>query len=226
MCIVYGFLQGFLGWYMVRSGLKDKQNPYEIPRVSQYRLCAHLGAALVLYTGLVWEGMSHLLKPQPLGRAHPHLRTVRRITHGTVATIFFTALSGAFVAGLDAGLVYNSWPKMADRWIPTDLLALRPAWRNLFENHSTTQFQHRMLGYATAASVTGLWLFSRNKLPPRAQLAANLLLAMVAVQVGLGITTLLTYVPTSVAASHQSGSVALLTFGLWLLHELRRVPKI
>ncbi|OQV17970.1 Cytochrome c oxidase assembly protein COX15-like protein [Hypsibius exemplaris] len=218
--------QGFLGWYMVRSGLKEKQNQYEIPRVSQYRLCAHLSAALLLYTGLVWEGMSHLLKPQRLGVPHSQLRTIRHLSHGVVAAIFFTALSGAFVAGLDAGLVYNSWPKMADRWIPSDLFSLQPSWRNFFENHSMTQFQHRMLGYVTAGSVTGLWLFSRKKLPPRAQLAANLLMTMVVVQVGLGVATLLMYVPTPVAASHQSGSVALLTFGLWLLHELRRVPKI
>ncbi|XP_055351774.1 cytochrome c oxidase assembly protein COX15 homolog [Paramacrobiotus metropolitanus] len=219
--------QGFLGWYMVKSGLEEKKNQYEIPRVSQYRLCAHLGSALVLFAGLFWEGLSLTLRPQrqPVGFLRD-LRTIRHFAHGTVGLIFLTALSGAFVAGLDAGLVYNSWPKMADRWIPSDVLAMKPAWRNFFENHSTTQFQHRLLGYLTTASVAGLWLYSRKKLPHRAQLAANLLLLMVGVQVSLGIATLLTYVPTPLAASHQSGSLALLSLGLWLMHELRRIPKI
>lgn len=212
---------------MVKSGLQDKRsNPHEIPRVSQYRLCAHLGSALVLFSGLSWEGLSRLLKSEPIIRQHPHLRLIRHLTHGTLTAIFLTALSGAFVAGLDAGLVYNSWPKMADRWIPSDVLSMKPTWRNFFENPSTTQFQHRMLGYTTATCVAGLWMFSRKKLPPRAQMAANLMLIMVGIQVGLGITTLLTYVPTSIAAMHQSGSLALLSLGLWLMHELRRVPKI
>ena len=130
------------------------------------------------------------------------------------------------MAGLDAGLVYNSWPKMADRWIPTDLFSMTPLWRNHFENHSMAQFQHRWLGYLTTGCVAGLWLYSRKNLPPRAQVAANLLLGMVFVQVALGVATLLTYVPTPTAAAHQSGSVALLSFALWLLHELKRVPKI
>lgn len=211
---------------MVKSGLQEKRNQYEIPRVSQYRLCAHLGSALVLFSGLFWEGLSHVLKPERFSAIHPHLRVIRNFAHGTVAAIFLTALSGAFVAGLDAGLVYNSWPKMADRWVPSDMLRMTPVWRNIFENHSMTQFQHRMLGYLTAGMVLGLYGFSRGKLPRRAQMAANLLVLMVGVQVGLGIATLLTYVPTPVAASHQSGSLVMLSLGLWLMHELRRLPRI
>ncbi|WAR21098.1 COX15-like protein [Mya arenaria] len=113
---------------------------------------------------------------------------VRGMSHGLMATVFITALSGAFVAGLDAGLTYNTWPLMADRWIPTDLWAISPKWKNMFENATTVQFNHRYLGT-------------------------------------LGVLTLLYFVPTHLAATHQSGSVALLSFATWFAHEMKKMPK-
>uniref|UniRef100_A0A8C7X2W3 Cytochrome c oxidase assembly homolog 15 (yeast) n=1 Tax=Oryzias sinensis TaxID=183150 RepID=A0A8C7X2W3_9TELE len=219
------FFQGLLGWYMVKSGLEEKQDSYDVPRVSQYRLSAHLGSALLLYTASLWMGLTMLLPAHKMVESK-RLMQLRRFAKGTGGLVFLTALSGAFVAGLDAGLVYNSFPKMADKWIPDDLLAFSPTLRNFFENPTTVQFDHRILGISSLAAITGLYLFSRRMvLPRRAKIAISLLATMAYTQVALGISTLLLYVPTPLAATHQSGSVALLTFAIWVLAELRRMPK-
>ncbi|XP_026886720.2 cytochrome c oxidase assembly protein COX15 homolog [Electrophorus electricus] len=219
------FFQGLLGWYMVKSGLENKPESYDVPRVSQYRLASHLGSALVLYCASLWMGLA-LMRP---ANKLPNTRGIvllRRFAKGTGALVFLTALSGAFVAGLDAGLVYNSFPKMGDYWIPDDLLAFSPAVRNVFENPTTVQFDHRLLGIGSLAAITSLYLFSRRMhLPRRAKIAIGCLTAMAYTQVVLGISTLLLYVPTPLAATHQTGSVALLTFAIWVLSELRKVAK-
>lgn len=217
--------QGFLGWYMVKSGLKDQPEATDVPRVSQYRLASHLGSALLLYALFLWSGFSHLLPPAKM-RDFPQLAKVRGMTHGIKALVFITALSGAFVAGLDAGLTYNTWPKMADRWIPDDLWAITPKWKNTFENATTVQFNHRNLAEATMVLIGAFWWMCRKyPLHPRARMAVNTLFGMAMLQGTIGIATLLLYVPTWLAASHQTGSVALLSFALWLSHELRRLPK-
>ncbi|KAI7805488.1 Cox15 protein [Triplophysa rosa] len=219
------FFQGLLGWYMVKSGLEEKQESSDIPRVSQYRLSAHLGSALLLYSASLWTGLTLLLPANKLPESR-RLLQLRRFAKGTGALVFLTALSGAFVAGLDAGLVYNSFPKMGERWIPDDLLAFSPTIKNVFENPTTVQFDHRCLGISTLTAITGLYLFSRRMfLPRRTRIAIGCLTAMAYTQVVLGISTLLFYVPTSLAATHQSGSVALLTFAIFVLAELRKVVK-
>ncbi|XP_068114137.1 heme A synthase COX15 isoform X2 [Hyperolius riggenbachi] len=217
--------QGLLGWYMVKSGLEEKPDSYDVPRVSQYRLAAHLGSALLLYTASLWTGLNILFPRQKFPETRQVVK-LRMFTHWTAGLVFLTALSGAFVAGLDAGLVYNSYPKMGDRWIPDDLLAFSPTIRNFFENPTTVQFNHRILGTTAVTAITGLYFYARNiPLPPRARLAVNSLLVMAYLQVTLGISTLLLYVPTSLAATHQSGSLALLSMAIWLMNELRRLPK-
>ena len=139
---------------------------------------------------------------------------------------FLTALSGALVAGLDAGLVYNSFPKMADKWIPEDMLVMKPRVKNIFENPTTTQFNHRILGTTVLGMVAFVWSVARPiGLPPRVRLAVNCLAGMAVLQVTLGITTLLTYVPTYLAATHQMGSVSLLSITVWLMQEIKRVVK-
>lgn len=219
------FFQGLLGWYMVKSGLEEKPESYDIPRVSQYRLSAHLGSALLLYCASLWTGLTLLLPPHKMAQTR-RLMQLRRFAKGTGGLVFLTALSGAFVAGLDAGLVYNSFPKMGERWIPDDLLAFSPTLKNLFENPTTVQFDHRILAISSLTAITGLYLFSRRMvLPRRAKVAINLLAAMAYAQVALGISTLLLYVPTPLAATHQSGSVALLSLAIWVLAELRKMPK-
>ncbi|KAM4703473.1 heme A synthase COX15 isoform 2-T2 [Rhinophrynus dorsalis] len=219
------FFQGLLGWYMVKSGLEEKPESYDVPHVSQYRLAAHLGSALLLYCASLWTGLSLLLPQQKLPETR-HLLQLRKFTHWTTGLVFLTALSGAFVAGLDAGLVYNSFPKMGDRWIPDDLLAMSPTFKNMFENTTTVQFNHRILGISSVTAITALYFYSRKvPLPRRARLALNSLLAVAYLQVTLGISTLLLYVPTSLATTHQSGSLALLSMAIWLMNELRRLPK-
>ncbi|CAM9189988.1 unnamed protein product [Lampetra fluviatilis] len=235
--------QGLLGWYMVKSGLQEVETATHVPRVSPYRLAAHLGAALLLYSVSLWSALSLLLPPPAAAaervrwvdewvgglRLHGDRAVslpVRLCALGTTGLVFLTALSGAFVAGLDAGLVYNTYPKMADRWVPSDLLGLDPWWRNPFENPTTAQFNHRLLGTLTVAVVTALFVAGRRlPLPRRPRLLLTGVLGMVAVQVSLGITTLLLFVPTALAAAHQSGSLALLTLTLWLTKELKRLPK-
>ncbi|XP_072292962.1 heme A synthase COX15 [Eucyclogobius newberryi] len=219
------FFQGLLGWYMVKSGLEEKPDSHDIPRVSQYRLCAHLGSALLLYCASLWTGLTLLQSPQKLVETK-HLMLLRKFAKGTGALVFLTALSGAFVAGLDAGLVYNSFPKMGERWIPDDLFAFSPTLKNFFENPTTVQFDHRILAISSLAAITSLYLFSRKvMLPKRAKIAISLLTAMAYGQVALGVSTLLLYVPTPLAATHQSGSLALLSLAIWVLAELRKVPK-
>lgn len=219
------FFQGLLGWYMVKSGLEEKPESYDIPRVSQYRLSAHLGSALLLYCASLWTGLTMLLPAHKLADTKS-LTQLRRFAKGTGGLVFLTALSGAFVAGLDAGLVYNSFPKMGERWVPDDLLAFSPTLKNFFENPTTVQFDHRIFAVSSLTAITGLYLFSRRmKLPRRAKIAIGLLTAMAYGQVALGISTLLLYVPTPLAATHQSGSVALLSLAIWVLAELRKVPK-
>uniref|UniRef100_A0A8C4EJV3 Cytochrome c oxidase assembly homolog 15 (yeast) n=1 Tax=Dicentrarchus labrax TaxID=13489 RepID=A0A8C4EJV3_DICLA len=219
------FFQGLLGWYMVKSGLEEKPESHDIPRVSQYRLSAHLGSALLLYCASLWTGLTLLLPAYKLTETK-RLLQLRRYAKGTGGLVFLTALSGAFVAGLDAGLVYNSFPKMGERWIPDDLLAFSPTLKNFFENPTTVQFDHRILAISSLTAITGLYLFSRRMvLPRRAKIAISLLAAMAYGQVALGISTLLLYVPTQLAATHQSGSVALLSLAIWVLAELRKMPK-
>uniref|UniRef100_A0A8C5FMR1 Cytochrome c oxidase assembly homolog 15 (yeast) n=1 Tax=Gadus morhua TaxID=8049 RepID=A0A8C5FMR1_GADMO len=219
------FFQGLLGWYMVKSGLEEKPESHDVPRVSQYRLSAHLGSALLLYCASLWTGLQLVLPVNKLADT-ARLTQLRRFAKGTGGLVFLTALSGAFVAGLDAGLVYNSFPKMGERWIPDDLLAFSPTLRNLFENPTTVQFDHRILAVSSLTAITGLYVYSRRvALPRRARVAISLLTAMAYSQVALGIGTLLLYVPTPLAATHQSGSVVLLSLAIWVLAELRKVAK-
>jgi len=219
--------QGFLGWYMVKSGLNEPKKSTDIPRVSHYRLAAHLGSAFLLYTGMLWSSLECIFKPQQSTADSMVLLKAAKRSHYLMAIIFTTAVFGAFVAGLDAGLVYNSFPKMADRWIPTDLFALEPKWTNLFENPTTVQFEHRILGMSTLACICLFALSMRGvSLPSRSRMALNSLVIMSFLQVTLGICTLLYYVPTHLAATHQFGSLTLLSFAIWLANELKRIPKV
>lgn len=158
----------------------------------------------------------------------PAVRSVRRWAIGAAHMTGITALSGAFVAGLDAGLVYNTWPRMGEDWIPEDIMQLEPWRRNFTENSTTVQFQHRYLAYTTVGTVIGTWLAARRAkldLSPRARTAVNTLLGLSAAQATLGVSTLLTFVPTPLAAMHQAGSLTLLSGALWTAHELRRPRK-
>jgi cytochrome c oxidase assembly protein subunit 15 len=219
--------QGFLGWYMVKSGLDEKTaERYNEPRVSHYRLAAHLGTAFVFYSLLFWSGLNHLVPPLNVQISRQSV-LFRKLVLSTKGMVFLTAMSGAFVAGIDAGLIYNTYPLMGNRFIPSDILALSPALRNVTENPSMTQFNHRLFGETTFCAVLGCWLYSRRiPLPPRVRLAMNCMMLAGIGQVTLGISTLLFHVPTPLAAGHQAGALTLLSTALWLAHELKFVKYI
>jgi len=209
-----GGMQGLLGWYMVKSGLVDN------PHVSQYRLTAHLVAAFLIYAYMFWVAMS-LLFPQSGNSRHPwYGRTV-----ALTCLISITIISGGFVAGLKAGEIYNTFPMMGGTWIPPGLTALDPFWRNLTDNMTTVQFDHRILAIATFILVVAYWLRVRKtELPPRSRIASNALLHTAVLQVALGISTLLLSVPTALAATHQAVAMLLFTVAIFLVHSLRKIP--
>ncbi len=210
-----GGLQGAMGWYMVKSGLVDN------PHVSQYRLTAHLGLAFVIYATMLWVALG-LLFPASASQGDDRLRSLRRFSQGLTTLIFIMVLSGGFVAGIRAGLAYNTFPLMNGHFIPPEIFMLEPWYRNFFDNMATVQFDHRMIAWMLAFLVPLFWFKSRQlPLPASTRLACNLLLAMLAVQISLGIATLLLVVPLPLAAAHQGGAVLLFTAALWVNHKLR-----
>ncbi len=225
--------QGLLGWYMVKSGLdKDhiEERPVSVPRVSQYRLAAHLGSAFLIYSLMLATGLEVLYGK---GKTTVVTKGLLRFTQAakvTTGLIFVTALSGAFVAGLDAGLIYNEFPYMGEGFIPSDLWGLSklkdgiPWYKNFLENPVTAQFDHRVLAMTTLTAVGGLWIAAmRVALPIGSRVAVHCMLGMTVVQVSLGIFTLIYFVPVPLAATHQAGSLTLLSIALWTLHTLKRV---
>jgi heme a synthase len=213
-----GFMQGVLGWVMVESGLVGRVE------VSQYRLVAHLGLALAIYAAILWTALG-LLRPRPsaaAAAAEPPPAGLRRAAAMLAALVFVTLLAGGFVAGTNAGLVYNTFPLMGGSILPPDYLQLHPWWRNWFENVAAVQFNHRLLAMAVLASVIALWLAGRRRdLAARPRRALDALLAVALLQVSLGIATLLLVVPVPLAAAHQAGAVLLFTASLVACHALR-----
>eukprot|EP00047_Mylnosiga_fluctuans_P004712 m.236120 g.236120 ORF g.236120 m.236120 type:complete len:389 (-) comp12930_c0_seq1:86-1252(-) len=215
--------QGALGWYMVKSGLDNDPHGAHSPRVSHYRLMAHLGSAFTLHLGMLWTGLQYF---PAAARSVPSYGMLPVLTAGVAGLTFFTAMSGALVAGLDAGLIYNSYPKMGDYWVPPEILSMEPTYRNFFDNLTTVQFDHRILAVTTLAAINSLFLFARKApLHRRARIALTALTHMSWVQVALGISTLLLFVPVHLGATHQAGALTLMTLATWAVHELKRLPK-
>lgn len=209
---ILGGLQGLLGWYMVKSGLVDK------PDVSQYRLTAHLGAALVIYIYMFWFALT-LLHPRPA----ENNTGLRRFSKGLTLFVFVTALSGGFVAGLDAGFAYNTFPLMDGHLIPEAYIIIQPAWLNIFENIPAVQFNHRLLAVTLFITVVIFWwMAQKHSLEKRTRIAIHLLLLTAIAQLTLGISTLLMHVPVPLASAHQGGALVLLTIALFVSHELRK----
>jgi len=218
---VLGGLQGLMGWYMVMSGL------IENPHVSQYRLTAHLGLAFVIFAAMFWVALGLLSPPATTALATGQnvntLNSIRRFSFGLSWLIFIMVLSGGFVAGIRAGLAYNTFPLMNGHFIPPDLFILDPWYRNFFENITTVQFDHRLIAWILAFAVPLFWFkVIRANLPGTTRLACHLFLFMLAIQISLGIATLLHAVPINLAAAHQGGAVLLFAASLWVSHQLRR----
>lgn len=190
--LVLGAAQGALGWFMVTSGLEDRVS------VTQYRLAAHLTFAMILFAYVIW------LRFTLAQRLKPYWGLGALI----VALVLLQIAAGGFVAGLNAGQGYNTWPLMDGAFIPQGLLAMQPWWLNSFENAMAVQFNHRILAYL----IFCLTLWQATALKGRAQI---LLLAAVTGQIALGITTLLLHVPMLVALIHQAGALVVLTATVW-----------
>lgn len=210
---VLGGLQGVLGWYMVKSGLVNN------PHVSQYRLTAHLVAAIAIYSYILWIAWDLLLAKSV--KLDSSMRSVKRFGIALTSLIILMILSGGFVAGTKAGLAYNTFPTMNGEWIPAGLLALQPWWINLFENPTTIQFNHRMIAWLLMVCVPAFWFYAtRIVQDPMTRIGLHLLVAMIAIQVLLGVTTLLFAVPVALGAAHQAGALILLTVSLFINRRL------
>ena len=209
---VLGGLQGLMGWYMVKSGL------VEIPHVSQYRLTAHLGLAISIYLYMLWV-LFNLLER----RSAPVVSgALRRSSWGLGVLAFATVLSGGFVAGLKAGHAFNTFPLMAGQWIPPGYLALEPTWRNFFENIATVQFNHRLLAISTFALVLVFVIrVMRDKVLQPLHKPTLTLAGVATIQVALGISTLLWFVPVALGAMHQAVALILLSVMLYVVFRFR-----
>ena len=216
---VLGGLQGALGWYMVQSGLQDRIE------VSQYRLAAHLAAALLIYLWTLWVALGQLSPTGSIAAVAPS-----RLPHAIGAVLvlaLITMLAGAFVAGLRGGLVYNTFPLMNGYLMAPDYAQLSPWYLNLFENPVAAQFNHRVLAALVWVAVWALWLYARHlALAPPLGRALNAVLLIANLQVALGIATLLLVVPISLALLHQAGALLLLTALLVAWHRAQRLAPI
>lgn len=196
---------------MVKSGLVNE------PDISQYRLAAHLCLAFVIFGYLIWTVLS-LIKIEE----YPVPKLISLGSKFLTLIIFITVFSGSLVAGLDAGLVYNTFPFMNGQLVPSGLTTLTPLYLNFFENILTVQFDHRILACICLILIIGFWKYSRSKkLDNEQKLALNCLLAVSFLQFFLGIFTLLYRVPTWLGAFHQSGAVLLFGVAIWVAFACR-----
>jgi heme a synthase len=210
-----GALQGALGWYMVTSGLVAD------PRVSQFRLTAHLGVALTLIGAILWTAMGLLSPTAGAGRRVP------KFALAVVAIVFLMALTGGIVAGIRAGLAYNTFPLMNGQLVPLGILLMEPWYENFFYNVATVQFAHRTLAWLLIVLIPAYWVWLRfGAKIEQARTESGLLVAALAVQVGLGITTLLTRVALPFAAAHQAGAVMLFAAALWTAHACKTAVRL
>jgi cytochrome c oxidase assembly protein subunit 15 len=201
---------------MVKSGLVDRTD------VSQYRLAAHLGIAVLIFGYTLWLILQ--LMPERISAERPSSRAASWAAALVLALIYLQILAGALVAGLDAGLGFNTWPRIDGAFVPQGLFVLQPWYLNLFENRLTVQFDHRMLGYAVvlATIVQAIWLWLSRNSPPL--LASAYVLVMLALlQATLGVWTLLLEVPISLGLAHQLG--AMLIFAAALYHFWLTLPE-
>lgn len=206
-----GGAQGALGWYMVMSGLADRVD------VSQYRLAAHLGLAVLLFGAMLWMALT-LWRAGGAG-ARPVLRAPRLFWSALAlsAAVYAQMLLGAFVAGLRAGRVYNTWPLMDGRFAPEAYFSGAPSFHDLFDSMAAAQFNHRIGAYLLAAGA--VWFFiAARKTAIRGR--AGLLLGAVLVQIGLGIWTLLAATPIALGLMHQVGALFVLASTLYAVHGL------
>jgi cytochrome c oxidase assembly protein subunit 15 len=207
-----GGFQGFLGWFMVASGLDDN------PHVSHYRLAAHLITAIVLLGYILWVAFG-LAKDQEPQDVPANVGKVAKLLFGL---ILLQTIYGAFVAGLKAGYIFNTFPQMGDSWIPQAVTSLEPWWRNFTEGLAGVQFIHRCLAFATLSVVGWLWaLCSRADLNKVQERGLWLIVGAVVIQFALGVFTLILAVPIPIAVMHQVGAVLLFVSVVYFLNQIK-----
>lgn len=207
---ILGGMQGLMGWYMVKSGLVD------LPHVSQYRLTAHLGLALLIFAYMFWYALDFLRGDKHNSQASP---SFKKITALTTAVVFLMMLSGGFVAGTKAGFIMNTFPLMNGEWVPQSWMSLMPWWRNLFENPIAIQFIHRCLAVLVLLTIFSAFIIS---LKEKFTTYISVVVIVMIVQIALGISALLLVVPIALGAAHQAGAVALLASSLFVAHCARK----
>jgi heme a synthase len=258
-----GAFQGFVGWWMVESGLETRVS------VSQYRLAIHLGVALILFAAILWTALGYLrsrIPSPPLGERvrvrgiekseDRSQKSDRLASHADQISdfrvlpcdipltpalspsggegvqfafvfpllVYLQMLLGALVAGLHAGLIYNTWPSMDGQFLPEHPLFSTPWWINVFENPGLAQFDHRIGAYIVALSAIAVWWSAmRSRLTGPARTSAYAILIITFTQIALGIITLLNQAPILLSALHQLTALALLSAALWHAFERSRL---
>ena len=213
--------QGALGWFMVASGLSERTD------VSQYRLAAHLALALVIYLVAIWTAADLFWTADESVTAEEAVPAFRVSVGWATGLVFLTAMAGAFVAGLDGGRVYNTFPLMDGRLVPGGYFSLVPWWKNVFENVIAVQFNHRWVAIGTLAAIVYVWLRGRTLgLSVASRRWLHALFVTGGLQIILGIGTLVLVAPIWLAAFHQAGAVLLLTASVLLYHSLRRAVAL
>jgi cytochrome c oxidase assembly protein subunit 15 len=209
-----GGLQGILGWYMVHSGLLNS------PLVSHYRLAAHLLLSSAILSYFTWIILD--LRERDCGQS-VHCSNALRVSSVLLTTLVVMQIFfGALVAGLKAGFIYNTFPKMGATFIPPGIFSSEPWWKNFLENPVAVQFIHRLLGMGilTLAIALGAFGFLKNMETVKNNLLA--LTGVVVLQVLLGVTSLLLLIPITLAVAHQLGALILLQVSLTLTHQFYR----
>lgn len=210
-----GALQGVLGWFMVKSGLQKE------PQVSHYRLAAHLISAFTVFGFTFWYALD-LLYPKIIEENEIN-KKVYRVAKIAFGFIVLQIIYGAFVAGLKAGLFYNTFPRMGISFFPETLVSYEPFWKNFFENPAGVQFMHRYLAYLVVIIVVFLWETARKmELTPLQRKSSNFMLSVICIQFLLGIITLLYTVPITLGILHQTGAFVLFASVLFFMHSLRK----
>ena len=218
LLFVLGGLQGFIGWWMVTSGFEVRTS------VSQYRLAIHLGAALLLLVAILWTALEYLRGSDSDSVSEAKRSGAAGAKRGFVfvGLVYVQMLLGALVAGLHAGLVYNTWPDMNGHIFPENPFFASPWWINVFENDGLAQFDHRIGAYIVAGFA--VFIYARGvRLTDWARRSAKLVALITAIQIALGITTLLLMAPEALAAAHQVTAALLLSVAVWHAFELKRL---
>ena len=209
-----GSFQGFLGWYMVKSGLVDN------PDVSHYRLAAHLTTAFITFAYTFWVALDLIFPDKKVTNI-----TFRNLVRFGLLILLLQIIYGAFVAGLDAGFIHNHWPLMNESQFMHNTVYIEqtPIYKNFIEGKSGVQFVHRILAYIVVLTILIIWRKGRKlKLNKYQKNGINLLLIMVGVQFMLGVLTLLLHVPVWLGVAHQVGAFVLLSIMTFTLHRFSK----